>query len=67
MVLRITKQEENSIHKGTLAAIEESRKYNSKEITYFGKGVATAKWFHATRRRDFMVFVQGGEAPDEFL
>jgi hypothetical protein len=40
---------------------------NSKDSTYFGKGMVTTEWFHAVGRTDFMIFAQGGEAVDKLL
>jgi hypothetical protein len=41
--------------------------YNSKETTYFGKGVVTTEWFHAAGRRDFIVLAKRSEAVDKFF
>jgi hypothetical protein len=44
-----------------------TEEYNSKEVTYFGKGAITTEWFHAIGRRDVIVLAKGSDAADKFL
>jgi hypothetical protein len=44
-----------------------TEEYDPNEITYFGKGVVTTKWFHAAGRRDAVVLAKVNEAADKFF